>query len=333
MKDPILYTAETVGHVLRTGKVFEAGDYPDKAFSITPEELAEAAASFEPVPIKVEHLDTVFDGKVGRLTKLMASGKDLFGVFEVPQWLSDLFPGQPMKVSLAWSRGPKRILEASLVTNPRIKDAAFRAAFAAQGLDLGPQEEPGGDVPGVMSEKAPTITPEDRTMLDRFREIFGGGQSSDKGGGASLSDIKAAFGDALKPVNDRLTALEAKFSKEDDEQKESKPSADDGAILAAATAFTDDQIKAGRVMPSERDGMIAAFQASAQAVPSKDFVLFANGVLQETAALKAFKASFSAVQSHNLDGAAIKARFGVEMNANGELPLDPSVFPVKEGSK
>jgi hypothetical protein len=331
MKDPILYTAETVGHVLRTGKVFEAGEYPDKAFSITPEELAEAAASFEPVPIKVEHLDTVFDGKVGRLTKLMASGKDLFGVFEVPQWLSDLFPGQPMKVSLAWSRGPKRILEASLVTNPRIKDAAFRAAFAA-GLGLGPGQEGAGDDPGVMSEKAPTITPEDRTMLDRMRDFFGGGQSSDKGGGASLSDITAAFSNALKPVHDRLAALEAQSKAEDDEQKETKPTADDGAVLAAATAFTDDQITAGRVMPSERDGMIAAFTASAKAAP-KDFVLFANGVLQETPALKAFKASFSGVKGHNLDGAAIKARFGVEMGSDGSLPLDPSVFPVKEGSK
>ncbi|HEY6021328.1 MAG TPA: hypothetical protein VIY48_15920, partial [Candidatus Paceibacterota bacterium] len=37
--------------VLRRGKIFEAGDYPDKEFIITPEEVIDAVTGFEPVPI------------------------------------------------------------------------------------------------------------------------------------------------------------------------------------------------------------------------------------------------------------------------------------------
>ncbi|HEU4988448.1 MAG TPA: hypothetical protein VFT41_01540, partial [Gemmatimonadaceae bacterium] len=52
---PLARFGETGGAVLRRGKIFEAGDYPDKAYAMTPEELWAAAEQFAPVPLDLEH--------------------------------------------------------------------------------------------------------------------------------------------------------------------------------------------------------------------------------------------------------------------------------------
>lgn len=72
--DAGLTFAEGREHVRRVGKIFECGDYPDKAFSLTEEEATAAAAAFTPVPLDLEHLPTVLDGKLGRLVSVEAVG-------------------------------------------------------------------------------------------------------------------------------------------------------------------------------------------------------------------------------------------------------------------
>jgi hypothetical protein len=123
-------------YVLRTGKIFEAGDYPDKDFDISPEELLEAIADFAPVDLDLEHMPTVLDGKLGKLeaVALGSDGWSLVGTVRLPKWLDSQLGDGERKVSATWDRTKKRLTKLAIVRNPRVKDAALMAAFAADEL-------------------------------------------------------------------------------------------------------------------------------------------------------------------------------------------------------
>lgn len=122
---------EAGGHVLRRGKIFEAGDYPDKSYAMTPEELWAAAEQFAPVPLDLEHTPTVLDGKLGELraVELGDDGATLYGTVALPKWLDEQLGGA-CKVSCTWDRDAKTLTRLALVQTPRVSDAAIMAAFA-----------------------------------------------------------------------------------------------------------------------------------------------------------------------------------------------------------
>lgn len=121
------------GWVYRTGKIFEAGQYKDKNFEITPEELCEAIADFKPVDLDLEHMPTILDGKLGKLeaVALGADGWSLIGTVKLPKWLDEQLGDADRKVSATWDRLTKKLNKLALVRNPRVKDAAVMAAFMA----------------------------------------------------------------------------------------------------------------------------------------------------------------------------------------------------------
>jgi hypothetical protein len=118
--------------VVREGKIFEAGNYPDKNFEMTPDELRRAAAAFQPVPLDLEHTPTVLDGKLGTLeaVRVSADGRTLFGTVRLPRWLDDLLKDGERKVSCTWTAATKRLQKLALVMNPRVSDAALMTCFA-----------------------------------------------------------------------------------------------------------------------------------------------------------------------------------------------------------
>lgn len=120
-------------YILRTGKIFEAGQYKDKKFEISPEELCEAIADFQPVDVDLEHMPTILDGKLGRLeaVALGADGWSLIGTVRLPKWLDSQLADTQRKVSATWDRVTKKLTKLALVRNPRVKDAALMAAFMA----------------------------------------------------------------------------------------------------------------------------------------------------------------------------------------------------------
>jgi len=67
------------------GKVFKAGDYTDKDFSITADELAAKATAFAGVDLDLEHSEfrDVLGHKLGKLVSIQASGKDALGKLSV----------------------------------------------------------------------------------------------------------------------------------------------------------------------------------------------------------------------------------------------------------
>lgn len=122
------------GHVVRSGKIFEAGDFPDKGVKFDESDLDSAVASFSPVENDLEHASTILDGKIGKLEKVWKQGSELFGEVSIPAWLDEAIGKQPIKVSLAFDR-TKKIVGNALVLRPRITDAAIMSAFsAANGL-------------------------------------------------------------------------------------------------------------------------------------------------------------------------------------------------------
>lgn len=117
-------------YVVREGKVFECGDYPDKDFSLSEAEADEAIAAFNPQPNDLEHRSTILDGKLGVIQEVRRVGKDLIGKVRIPKWLDNIQGAAPMGVSLAFNRS-KRIVGNALTLNPRISDAQVAAAFTA----------------------------------------------------------------------------------------------------------------------------------------------------------------------------------------------------------
>jgi len=120
------------GYVLRRGKLFEAGDYPDKGYSMTPSEIIDAVEAFTSCPLDLEHVPTVLDGQLGEVYSIETDddGRTLFGTVAVPTWL-DTALGGAVKVSCTWDRDTKQLARLALVKSPRVADAAIMAAFSA----------------------------------------------------------------------------------------------------------------------------------------------------------------------------------------------------------
>lgn len=132
------------GYVYRKGLIFRAGQYSDKGFEMTPEELLTAANEFEPVPLDVEHIPSIFDSKLGSLLAVEPSddGWELYGVAKIPKWLNDIHgENEPIKVSCTWQRDTKKLNRLALVRNPRVGDAALMAAFTANEIQSSTSED------------------------------------------------------------------------------------------------------------------------------------------------------------------------------------------------
>lgn len=122
---------EDDGIVYRQGLVFRAGDYPDKAYAMTPEEIAAAVEQFNSaVPLDLEHMPTLLDGQLGELVSVSCSedNQELHGIVALPKWLDEMLPER--KVSATWDRQTKQLVGLALVRHPRVEDAALMAAFA-----------------------------------------------------------------------------------------------------------------------------------------------------------------------------------------------------------
>lgn len=110
----------------REAKLFEAGVYPDRNIEVTEDDLDRIIAGTAEAPIKVQHTNTVFDGSLGFVKSLYRKGKELFGrvCFE-----EEAFPlikkAGARKLSVSIPKEKNMLKEVSLVTKPRIADAAY----------------------------------------------------------------------------------------------------------------------------------------------------------------------------------------------------------------
>lgn len=112
--------------------LFRAGYYPDKQFSMTPGELAQAAASWSPVGGNIQHSDFLA-GRAGVISRAWIDPTDpsvLRGEVRVPLSLDRLLTQGEKGISMEWNRAGKFADGFALVTNPRVSDAALMSLEA-----------------------------------------------------------------------------------------------------------------------------------------------------------------------------------------------------------
>src|SRR5687767_10849414 len=107
----------------RSAKLFEAGEFPEKGVSITPEQLAGLAGAFQdPVPVLIEHSESPLE--LGYLTSVQVMGDELFGTVSfTPEAHVLVERSGARSLSLGLTPDLTRIREVSLVRNPRIESA------------------------------------------------------------------------------------------------------------------------------------------------------------------------------------------------------------------
>lgn len=112
--------------------LFRPGDYPDKDFSMTPEELWLAEQTFTPVSGNIEHTDFL-RGRACQVRKVWLDdeGEGLRGEVSIPLGLDAILSQSERGLSCEWDRETKTLTGLALTVNPRVSDAALMTAFAA----------------------------------------------------------------------------------------------------------------------------------------------------------------------------------------------------------
>ena len=127
-------SSEGAAFVVRPGKVFEAGAYPDKNFSLSAAEMESAVQRFHAAqPVGFEHSPSPLDGFIGDVQRVWHDGKNLYADVALNKHIDAIYRENnlPVKVSAEWDRESKTLVGLALVRNPRVSDAALMSAFSA----------------------------------------------------------------------------------------------------------------------------------------------------------------------------------------------------------
>lgn len=243
------------------GKVFELGDFHDKNFALNEAEADAAIAAFTPVDVDSEHQSSVFDGKLGKVAKLWRKGTEIWGEYFAPKPLFDLV-GKEVTVSATWSHDPKRFIKMALASDPRITDAKLVAAFSGSR-----NEET------VMDAQ---FDQEETGILKKLVKFFKGGESAPEARPAPTFTADPAKDAEIDRLNKLVAAQH------------------DSQLQTLATAFADDQVKAGKAAVAEKEAIAAQFIALAKsdAATAKSATFSADGKLVEGDGLKGLKSMF-----------------------------------------
>lgn len=215
-------------HVIIPAPVaFRCGDYPDKQFSLSPEEAEFSVVPTFPitgVELDLEHKPSVLSGKLGTLHTLFPSPQDpwvLSAECRIPKWLDNVLGPEDRKISVAFNRFTKQVVGCGLVRNPRVTDAAMMCAFAKD-------EEEKNKV-----TTATTVQLTGNAEIDKLRAEFAAREESLK-----------------KQAELEANKAQAEFS---------------GRVASEAVQFADHEIVvAKRALPRERDNLIQAYTTAAK---------------------------------------------------------------------
>jgi len=112
--------------------LFRSGEYADKKFSMTPEELNAAAENWVRLGGNIQHTDFL-KGEAAFIDRTWTEQESddttvLRGMVRVPLGLDELLRKEDKHISLEWNRAGKFAEGFALCTNPRIPDAALMSA-------------------------------------------------------------------------------------------------------------------------------------------------------------------------------------------------------------
>ncbi len=171
----------------RRAKLFEAGDFPDKGVTVTPEMLATLATNFDlPVPVLIEHSNSPLE--IGFLTDVQVDGSQLFGTVSLTREANDLIDKSGAHaLSLGLNSELNLIQEVSLVKKPRITSAKiFTGEVFAEEHDWKAlylnliQSQVDQEVSQFVSQGrlVPSQVPFAKVLLNEFRNVEFDGDSA-----------------------------------------------------------------------------------------------------------------------------------------------------------
>lgn len=251
------------GTVRRCGKVFHADIFPDKGCEYTPEDNKRLVENFQPVPVKIEHTDTVFDGKLGQLVHLGADAnyQNIYGAVEWPEWLDSVLSDSTKKVSIRTDRDKTRITELSLVVNPRIPDAnlnsLLQTAFSTYEKDQ--------TMPVTLEElvqaketllKFSNLSPEEKTKLGFSAESPPKSEEKEpeKTQFASVDDVKdQQWYKDLVAQAEEAKRLKNQFAQSEAERLKEK-----------AAAQVETWFNAGKITKEQKESVFASYHRALQ---------------------------------------------------------------------
>ena len=147
-----------VSVVYDNSKLFKVGDYPDKNFSLSDEEMEKAVSEYTQNSAEIDYAHCPFpgplDGKMGTVSSIRKEGDWLFGSVSIPKWLDEVLP-KDKKVSCEWSRGDKNLVGLALVTHPRVEGAELMSIFNASQEAIESKVEPRVNFMAMKYEKNP----------------------------------------------------------------------------------------------------------------------------------------------------------------------------------
>ncbi len=215
--------------------LFQAGEYTDKGFEMSPEEMFIACEQFsDPVGGNIEHSDFL-KGRACEVRSIRLDDADsstLRGEVAVPLWLDSQLEDHERKLSCEWSRESKTLTGIGLVVHPRVEEAALVSAYAAFA--------------------AKHDTPQGQMALQRIHQVAAeSGAVCAKGNVAMASSHEAS---AIQQIHNLTTDHGAACSSTKSGSMPSMYSAQ--SATNAATISTPP--KEGRSMSSWKDRLLAA---------------------------------------------------------------------------
>jgi len=320
--------------ITRTGKLFTAGDYPDKQFSLTEEELTAAIEHFAPVAANLQHRESLLDGKLGGLQKVWRQGKELFGEIQIPAWLHETVGSEPIKPSLEWDRATKRICGLAYVVSPRIADAALMSAFSAWETSHAeltvsiPADFTLPDRPTKEFVMSTTIA--NPTPLDKIKALLGLAGVTPEKADAVLAAANFSVSEPSAPVNfsdspeyKAMTARLDAQKAEVDAHKAAFAAQSALAIQRDAAAFATEQVTSLRAFPAEKDVIAAAFaQAAADDAAAPVTVTFGAGDADKGSRVDALKALFNARTPHTRTVSQVAQSAAAVFTASADKTVD-----------
>lgn len=324
-------SATTGELVLRSGKLFEIGDYPDKQFSLDLDEAQQAIAAFYPVPVDLEHRSTPLDGKLGQLqhVALADDNRTIVGTVALPKWLDEALGDAARRVSLTWNRATKTIAGIALTNTPRVADAALFAAFSDATGETIPTptftEEP---------DRMETTPAQKPARFPRLQALIASLLPS--GSQDAAASLVAAFADeepAAQPANDQAAAFSQAATEQIAQLQQQLAAERRQRIENDAAAFATEQIAANKATPAEREALVAAFAQAATDDQAHGLVTFsdADGNTGSRSRQDGLRAIYDARPAHQLTEELVADQDGVLFAANeAKDPNKPSADRVAE---
>lgn len=301
--------------------LFRAGHYPDKQFSMTPGELAQAAASWSPVGGNIQHSDFLA-GRAGVISRAWIDPADpsvLRGEVRVPLSLDRLLTQGEKGISMEWNRAGKFADGFALVTNPRVSDAALMALERSAPLPMSLEAQLSPPAPEIShgSYQAPTTGGERKKNM-KLSQLVASFVASFRGQQGVEDDLSAAP-TATAPGNQAPTTTQVPTTTlfgypitQPGAQVQLGAQVQAGQdplmiertarIKAESSLFASEVISASRALPAERDSLVAQyFQAAMDDLNAPTQVAFSYAGQPRTGTrVEALKAAMAARPAHSL---------------------------------